>query len=181
MVTAACVGRDREIEVLSSRLRAVSGAELLAVTGDPGSGKSTLLAHLVHHHLASPGAGATLWARVSPWQSATPGSLIRQLLQVHHAESEPADGLVNALVAATDTTDGPVLVAIDDADLADEASLHALVTLIREHRSRRILVVVTTARPGTRLAGQAFDELRLEGVDAQGTADLAEQRVLRGS
>lgn len=175
MVTAACVGRDREIDVLSSRLRTVSGAELIAISGNPGCGKSTLLTHLVQYHLASPDAGTTLWARVSPWQAATPGSLIRQLLQDQQVELDRAGDLVDALLEAT-TSDGPVLVAVDDADLADEESLHALVTLIREHRTRRILVVVTTARPGTRLAGQAFDELRLEGVDAQGAADLAGQR-----
>ncbi|TYQ11433.1 UNVERIFIED_ORG: Response regulator containing a CheY-like receiver domain and an HTH DNA-binding domain [Gordonia westfalica J30] len=175
MVTAACVGRDREIELLTSRLRTVSGADLLAISGNPGCGKSTLLTHLVQYQLASPDAGTTLWARASPWEAATPGSLIRQLLQDRQVEPDRAGGLVDALLEAT-TSDGPVLVAVDDADLADEESLHALVTLIREHRSRRILAVVTTARPGTRLTGQAFDELRLEGVDAQGTADLAGQR-----
>ncbi|ETA04917.1 MULTISPECIES: helix-turn-helix transcriptional regulator [Gordonia] len=175
MVTAACVGRDREIDVLSTRLRTVSGAELIAISGNPGCGKSTLLTHLVQYHLASPDAGTTLWARVSPWQAATPGSLIRQLLQDQQVEPDRAGDLVDALLEAT-ASDVPVLVAVDDADLADEESLQALVTLIREHRTRRILVVVTTARPGTRLAGQAFDELRLEGVDAQGTADLAGQR-----
>ena len=52
MVTAACVGRDREIDVLSTRLRTVSGAELIAISGNPGCGKSTLLTHLVQYHLA---------------------------------------------------------------------------------------------------------------------------------
>ncbi|MCR5979329.1 AAA family ATPase [Gordonia jinghuaiqii] len=180
MVTAACVGRDREIEVLFSRLRSVASAEFLAVTGDPGSGKSTLLDHLVRRRLASAESGPTLWARVTPWQAEVSGSLVRQLVQ-HVGDARESstedDDLVGMLDAAVRCdTDATTLVAIDDADLADEESIRALVTLTRDHRARRLLIVVTTTRPGAGLAGLTFDELRLAGVGPEGTADIAAQR-----
>ncbi|MFT4393600.1 AAA family ATPase [Gordonia lacunae] len=191
MVTGGCVGRDREIELLSSRLDAVSESGFLAVTGDPGIGKTTLLRYLVRRRLSAPTTGPTLWAAVSPWRVHTPGALIRQLIQDRPdatpttATDPTADDLLDALLAAvtapaeTSTQmpgDTAVLIAVDDADLADEESLQALVSLTREHRDRRILVVITMSRPGARLVGNALDELRLEGLDAPGTADIAAQR-----
>ncbi|MDV7099340.1 LuxR C-terminal-related transcriptional regulator [Gordonia amicalis] len=182
MVTAACVGRDREVDALWSRLRHATGAEFLAVSGDPGSGKSTLLTHLVARHRAeshgTDDTGATLWARVSPWQASTPGALVRQLLQDHSpAGTTDVETLVGGLLAALGpAADTPSLIAIDDADLADEMSLQALLTLTRDHRACRVLVVATTSRPGARLVGQPLDELRLEGIDPQGTAEIAGRR-----
>ncbi|OCH79226.1 LuxR family transcriptional regulator [Gordonia sp. UCD-TK1] len=191
MVTGGCVGRDREIELLFSRLDAVSESGFLAVTGDPGIGKSTLLRHLVRRRLSAPTTGSTLWAAVSPWRAHTPGALIRQLVQ-DRPDATPAtaadptpDDLLDALLAAVTTPaesstevpgDTAGLIAVDDADLADEESLQALVSLTREHRDRRILVALTMSRPGTRLVGNALDELRLDGLDPTGTADLAAQR-----
>ena len=191
MVTGGCVGRDREIELLFSRLDAVSESGFLAVTGSPGIGKSTLLRHLVRRRLSAPTTGSTLWAAVSPWRAHTPGALIRQLVQ-DRPDATPAtaadptpDDLLDALLAAVTTPaesstevpgDTAGLIAVDDADLADEESLQALVSLTREHRDRRILVVLTMSRPGTRLVGNALDELRLDGLDPTGTADLAAQR-----
>lgn len=182
MVTSTlCAGRDREIEYLTSRLHAVRGVDLVAVTGDPGIGKTSFLARLVRGHRDSGGAGHTLRAQVSAWQAHTPGALIRQLTQ---DPALPADELVDGLLAAVHRTGptprapAPTLIAVDDADLADEPSLRALVTLLREHRDLRVLMVVTTTRPGTTLAGVTPDEIRLPGIGADSAAEIAVHRGL---
>ena len=178
VISTVCAGRDREIDVLSARLDASTGADFLAVTGDPGIGRSTLLGRIVDLHRRTAGDAHTLVAQVSPWQSQSPGSLIRQLVQAAARTTPESPGeLTDLLLAAIPDSDGDTtLIAVDDADSADEESVQALVALTREHRSRRILVVVTTGRPGTRLAGTTFDELRLDGVGPDATSEIAAQR-----
>ncbi len=178
VISTVCAGRDREIDVLSARLDASTGADFLAVTGDPGIGRSTLLGRIVDLHRRTAGDAHTLVAQVSPWQSQSPGSLIRQLVQATARTTPESPGeLTDLLLAAIPDSDGDTtLIAVDDADSADEESVQALVALTREHRSRRILVVVTTGRPGTRLGGTTFDELRLDGVGPDATSEIAAQR-----
>ncbi|WP_232717879.1 helix-turn-helix transcriptional regulator [Gordonia metallireducens] len=178
VISTVCAGRDREVGVLTERLREISGTDLLVVTGDPGIGKTTLLNRTVDLHRRTAGDAHVLVAQASPWQSRSPGALIRQLTQdtTGATPTNPGELAERLLAVIPDTDDQPTLVAVDDADSADEESLQALITLTREHRSCRILIVVTAGRPGIRLAGTTFDELRLDGVGPDAASEIAAQR-----
>ena len=167
IVAATCVGRDRELAELGRRFAATAtrGADIVAVVGESGIGKSALLRRLADQH---PGAH---WARAAAWEADTPGAVLSQLLQ-DAAPTEP----VSAARYFVDRITGPALVVVDDAEHADEVSLHALASTVRHHGDLPLLVVLgMTVRP-QRMADLISDEIRLEGLDAAAVADLAASR-----
>ena len=70
----------------------------------------------------------------------------------------------------------PTLVVVDDAEHADDASLHALATAVRHHRDVGLLVVLGMTDRQARVADLISDEIRLEGLDAAAVAELAASR-----
>ncbi|MEE4025667.1 LuxR C-terminal-related transcriptional regulator [Gordonia sp. PKS22-38] len=167
MVVATCVGREREIETIGTRVRTVAGTEFVVVSGESGVGKSTLLAHLVRLHADSVDTGRALWAQATNWDHSTPEAVLRQLIQ-----SEGGAAALSGLLA---DAEGPTLVAIDDAEHIDPESLHTLLTVTREHRSRT-LVVLSMSLPVRGLRGLVVDELRLDGIGVDAVAEIAASR-----
>lgn len=167
-----CVGRDRELgELARLHSEASSGdARIAAVVGEVGSGKSTLVQRFAERQ------SAPLWqACCVPWETGTPGAVLHQLFQVE-LSGDPltiARHIVEHVSAAADPTDARLIV-IDDAQHADEASLHALVTTVRHHRSTPLLVVLTMPSESSPPAQFASRILTVPHLDVAGVKTLAE-------
>lgn len=168
IVSAACVGRDRELTELTARCAATAstGADVVAVLGAPGLGKTTLVNRLAVDH------GHALVARALPWETDTAGAVLGQLLQ-EDVSGDAADRFLERIA----DTDGPALVIVDDAEHADTHSMQVLETAVRHHRARPVLVILAMANPDPPAAQVVSAELRLTGLDAAGIAQLA---ALRG-
>lgn len=153
-----------------------SGADAVVVLGKGGMGKSTLLRALAQR---VPAGTLVRTARAAPWESGTPAALLRQLLAdlgpaAPKGPADPVDA-VDRLLATL--ADAPTLLLVDDADVADERSMQALVSGVRRHRAAPLLVVLA-GRSSTRLLGElATESVRMEGLDAAAMAELA---ALRG-
>jgi DNA-binding CsgD family transcriptional regulator len=167
IVATTCVGRDPELAELGRRYAetATDGADIVAVLGEPGIGKSALLLRLANEH------GGARWARAATWEAATPGGVLSQLLQ----EPVPLEP-VAATTLFVDRVGGPTLVAVDDADYADDMSLRALATAVRHHRNLPLLVVLGMTSMTSSAADMISGEIRLEGLEPAAIAELAAQR-----
>ncbi|MGW0788780.1 AAA family ATPase [Streptomyces sp. NPDC002911] len=170
--------RSKELQILNEAFTESTrrSGRLVIVTGGPGSGKTQLL----HEFLAAPDrSGARiLQGTAHPAERDRPMSLLRQLLRngevqpvpvnparpagrhtktfsrqfEHRLKTEPGDpepGTTEALLRLADG-ERPLVVAVDDAHLMDEASLSAVVHLLGRSRFRPVLVVcATSGHPGT--------------------------------
>ncbi|GAA3457945.1 ATP-binding protein [Dactylosporangium matsuzakiense] len=164
------VERDAELEIFEEALAACSagtGAALL-VSGPVGVGKTELLQAFARR---ATDAGATvLWATASHAERSMALALLGQLLSSARLPAEHNDRL-SRLVNSGASTPGseggqalpaaflrdlttmllelaertPVLLAVDDAHVADEASLNCLLYLLRRSARSRLLVVLNEA------------------------------------
>ncbi|QKV96585.1 AAA family ATPase [Streptomyces sp. NA02950] len=158
--------RTTELEILSEAFAACTGGsgQLVIVTGGPGSGKT----ELVYEFLTRAGeTGAlVLTATASRMERARPMSVFSQLLHSGDVSCDARD-----LIPPPDAQGGtksrtehgpsgvdhishqvttsllelsqgrPVVIAIDDAHLMDNDSLHTTLDLLRRMRTRKILVI----------------------------------------
>ncbi|WP_405689514.1 AAA family ATPase [Streptomyces sp. NBC_01185] len=180
--------RSKELHILNEAFTECTrrSGRLVIVTGGPGSGKTQLL----HEFLAAPDrSGARiLHGTAHPAQRDRPMSLLRQLLRngevqplplnptqrvgIHaeafsrHSEYRGGTGFEGPEPDTTEALlrlaegDGPLVVAVDDAHLMDEASLCAVVHLLGRSRFRPVLVVCTTSgHSGTGRCSAAHAEL----------------------
>jgi DNA-binding CsgD family transcriptional regulator len=144
----------------------------VVVTGSPGSGRTRLVTSYAARH------GAALTARGAAWEADAELGVVAQLLG---AADLPADVLdVAALLAerAGGTSEQPGLVVVDDAGLADPASLRALSTAVHHRRERPFLVVLVTGVgepvPATAaLIDAVRDRVVVPPLDARGVRELA--------
>jgi tetratricopeptide (TPR) repeat protein len=149
------VGRDRELAALAAALADARAGRrgVLLVEGAPGMGKTTLL----RAGLRSAEPSLVLWASGDETERDVDHGVIDQLVRA--APLSPADraelrGAMGpdplqtgaAIVALVDrlelARDRPVVVAVDDAQWADEASLRALTFAARRLRRDPLLLVV---------------------------------------
>ncbi|MFB4420908.1 AAA family ATPase [Streptomyces sp. QL37] len=170
--------RSKELHILNEAFTESTrrSGRFVIVTGGPGSGKTQLL----HEFLAAAGRSGAhiLQGTAHPAERDRPMSLLRQLLRngevlpVPSDPARPAGRRTEPLPrnsehrgdtrsddpdnATTETllrlADGerPLVVAVDDAHLMDEASLGAVVRLLDRSRFRPVLVVcATSGHPGT--------------------------------
>lgn len=163
-----CVGRDRELDELARRSAASQGADLLAVIGNHGIGKSTLLRRLAERH-----SGPVWWAQAAPWESDTPGAVLRQLLQ-DDVTADPVDAAAAVVDRITST---PVLAVVDDAEHADTVSKQALTTAVRQHLDLPLLVVFASSEHDWTTTNFVADPMHLGGLAPAAVAELA---ALRG-
>jgi hypothetical protein len=127
------------------------GGEAVLLQGDAGLGKSHLLEHFVRSARLEQPQSVTLVARALDSERRQPGTLVRHLLSgapataVAHAE-EPGD-CTSRLVTVARKLAGvvPLLVVVDDATLADEASQEAIGALVQAPPAGTL--VVLAARP----------------------------------
>lgn len=167
-----CVGRDRELGELARQFAEVSsgGARIVAVVGEVGVGKSTLV-----RRFAEQRSTPARLARCAPWETGIPGAVLHQLLQVE-LSGDPltvARQIVEQVSVAEDSPDAHLIV-LDDAQHADEISLHALVTAVRHHRSVPLLVILTLPSATSAPVDFASETVVVPGLDVAGVAALVE-------
>ncbi|AFM15117.1 response regulator containing a CheY-like receiver domain and an HTH DNA-binding domain [Mycolicibacterium chubuense NBB4] len=166
---ATFVGRVREIDELTRRCTAAAsdGIGVLTVTGRPGVGKTALLRQVATR------CPAVRWATATAWESALAGGVVTQLLAAP-APAEPVAAA--AAMAEAFAGDEPALIVVDDAQHADLASLQALSTLTRRHRTLPLLVVLLTDGSAPAVPGLGTEQLRLTGLSRAEVAELASAR-----
>ena len=165
------IGRERELAVIDRRLRDLRGPSVLAVTGEPGIGKTRLLEELAeraraHGCAVLRGRALEFESAVpyAPFADALDGEIdvgtvarlgeepLAELARILPSLGErPAPRLATEryrLHRATRTLLGelarrrPLILALDDMQWADEASLELLATLVRRPPAGRLLLAV---------------------------------------
>lgn len=134
MGAVTLVGREAERARLSAACSpdGDASARLLAVLGPAGVGKSALVAAVTE------GLGASR-ITATAWEQELPLGLLGQLWPDVVTTRDP---VVAASQLASDLAPGdPVVLVVEDAHWADAASLQALTTLVRHHRTTPIVVV----------------------------------------
>jgi DNA-binding CsgD family transcriptional regulator len=186
------VGRVEALAALHESYAAAvaGGARVAVVSGPIMSGKSSLVRGFADTIAA--GDGRVLAAIGSTGERDVPMGVLGQLLQSAGKRVEFGTGPDQALpdhrvvdeccALLTDVVDGgPALLLVDDVQYADEASLHALLYLLRRIGTARLLVVLSAADPGAPPAAALIAELgrlmpvrsvRLGMLDAAGLAAL---------
>ena len=196
------VGRHGALIALRAALRSAGRprAHPALIIGEPGIGKTRLMAEL-----ADGFDGRVLWASCWdgdgapafwPWvqvvrelgASAAPGDAALELRDLAPAADEDAarfqmfDAVAAQLAGASSS--GPVLIAIDDLQWADVASLRLLRFVARDPRIRSI-AIVAASRDGLALDEPAMSELvaeaaaggvlvRLDGLEVTAVGELLE-------
>jgi DNA-binding CsgD family transcriptional regulator len=179
-MSAALIGRDAELALLSDALAARPGClNAVILEGRAGIGKTTLLRHLFDTHLDGPKLAARPVAAEAELTFAVLGDLLGQappdalthLPPPQQAALDAAllrsgDGtapngrvlgtaLHTVLARVAESGDGPLLLLIDDAQWADQASCAALGFAIRRLDDRPVRLVV--AERTDTVAGDPLD------------------------
>ncbi|WP_237341339.1 helix-turn-helix transcriptional regulator [Williamsia soli] len=166
-----CVGREGELAALAGHLSeaGTGDATIVAVTGEPGIGKSSVVRCLAEHH-----KGPVWRARCASWETETSGAVLHQLFQQDLPGSPivVADQILDHL-EFEDGTGGVRLIVIEDAEFADETSLHALVSAVRHHRGLPLLVVLTVGDADSAATTLASDVIVMSGLAVSDVAELA--------
>ncbi len=191
------VGRTRELEMLRAQLDGAAAGKPAAVVlvGEPGIGKSTLLDAALRD-----AEGVLLTASGDEAETDLDYGIIDQLLR-----DAPVDAALRARLVPTPGTDPLqagmnllaeldelgldrlLLVAIDDAHLADRASLDALTFVARRMRADATALLVT-ARVAqidhlptglVRLAERSGGYLELQGLDGDAVTNIVESDLGR--
>ncbi|WP_309231563.1 LuxR C-terminal-related transcriptional regulator [Nocardia sp. SYP-A9097] len=131
-------GRDQALGALRELLAtARAGAAVsVVIDGVRGAGKTELLNQFLREHAELP----TLWAGAAQWEQHTPLGVAEQLLRT--PVPEPAWRALLSRLADAGIKGGPVIVAVDNAHLADVASLQALTSAL-ERASEGVLLLLT--------------------------------------
>jgi DNA-binding CsgD family transcriptional regulator len=167
------IGRSAEVaQVLALIDDAETAGGVLVVRGDAGIGKSTLLRAATDHarergHLLLGTSGtpaeqhlpfAALHHLLGPALSATTLLSVPHRAALNHvfgyaSAGSPSPPFVIALAAlellAEHASDRPLLVAVDDAQWLDEASLDVLLFVARRLRTERIVLLLATRESET--------------------------------
>ncbi|WP_051800029.1 LuxR family transcriptional regulator [Catenuloplanes japonicus] len=160
------IGRAAELH------RLTAGADpLLLLAGDLGSGRTTMLEHAIG---AAQDAGSRVLRAVgSEAESALPHAALHQLLR--QPLSSPAADPFAAGLALLDalTLLEPALVAVDDAQWIDRASLDALAFAGRRLSGTRVRIVIAyTGEPPV----QGFPTVTLGPLDPRAAAQLLDSQ-----
>lgn len=139
-------GRGAELAALSDWLRSDRAAPLL-LHGSPGIGKSRLLSEFLA--VAEAGGWAVHPGACEAYPAARALQPVHQIAQSLGCE---AGGLADALAALA----GPVLLAIDDWQWADDASVQAVDGLLASAPARegRLRLLLSSREGATRLIGE---------------------------
>jgi ATP/maltotriose-dependent transcriptional regulator MalT len=180
MTGAALVGRRREFGALEDALAAASDGEpqVVLVEGEAGVGKSSLVRAFREKHLD---VSTLAWAG-DDTETQLPFAMVGQLLENDRSWADPyttGAALLTRLDEAAAC--GAVLVVLDDAHLADLASLVAVNFAIRRLRHSPVLSLFTARRaqvdrlPSSirRIADETGRRIALDGLSIEEVQELA--------
>lgn len=141
------IGRDTVLAELRDQARRVGehGSRFLLLTGVSGCGRTALVERFAAHH-----DGPVLRAVGASWETTRDYGIIDQLAPGAVDVPDPvaaAERFARHLAGLA----GTVLVVVDDAHWADEASLQTLASTVRHHPRLRLLVVATAVEGDTRV------------------------------
>lgn len=147
------------------------------VSGALGSGKTALLDAFADRAVL---AGAAFVSAAGSWaERGVRSGVLSQLL--HDAGVSSPSALCFRLRELTEHT--PMVIAVDDAHLADQPSLNGLLSLVRRMRSTRLMFVFTESTGGVRCAFRRellrlphCTPIDLEPLTLQGVTALAGDR-----
>ncbi|GAA0223562.1 helix-turn-helix transcriptional regulator [Cryptosporangium japonicum] len=190
----ALVEREQQCEVLTTLYRKCrNGSSGIAIVGGPiGSGKSALLEHT--GQLFRGGAAVHLAAQCSATESTMQFSVLDQLfqtsgIQVLVPDKETAEPSARTRRSVRRTLDrlaaeSPLVITVDDAHHADEASLACLLYAARRLARARILFILTTRTETGQWSGGLLSEflylpqatyLPVEPISLVGAATFLEE------
>jgi DNA-binding SARP family transcriptional activator len=212
MVDPGLVDRERELAVLADVVdRLHDGSHgLVLVEGPPGIGKSCLVGE--GRRLAAERSVHVLYARGSQLESAFAFGVVRQLFEPPLADPGRRDELLGEAAAGARgvfdvaggetegfavlhglywltvnlTTQGPVMLCVDDAQWCDAASLRFLAYLVRRLDGLPVLVVATVRTSEEPQEEDLLGEIALEpdavvlrpaALSLEATAALVERRL----
>jgi DNA-binding CsgD family transcriptional regulator len=167
------VAREAQLAELARLLRSTGerGPAQVVVAGRAGSGRSALVAQYATEH------GGTFVRGVS-WETDLELGLVSQALGGRDLPTDvsTAAAALAALLGGSEARPG--LLVVDDAHWADPASLQAISTAVRHHRTRPFLVVLvaTTGRPvpaTSALLDAISDRVVVPSLDVAGVQALA--------
>ncbi|MDH6131367.1 DNA-binding NarL/FixJ family response regulator [Kitasatospora sp. MAA4] len=163
------VDREDHLAQLDQVLTAAAaqGARLATVAGPAASGKSTLVRNFTDRAAAR---GVTvLSTAVTAMDRTRPLRMLQRLVPGEPFGGEWADRLPLAVLeACVRRMPGPVVLVVDDAHDADEASLRCLFALVRQVREAPLLVL---------LAGRDDRGTGVPGLQIQPARDLLDRRI----
>ncbi len=207
------VDRDRELAALRSMLDGLEGGQpgLLLFEGPAGIGKTRLLAEA--RRLAAERSVRVLSARGSALESAFAFGVVRQLFEAEVGDPARRDELLRGAAAGAGavfdiadgdraegfavlhglywlavnlTTERPLVLAVDDAQWCDGASLRFLAYLVRRLAAVPVLVLATLRTGEQHDHEDLIAELALEPealvvrpapLSTEATAELVERRL----
>jgi class 3 adenylate cyclase/tetratricopeptide (TPR) repeat protein len=194
--TVELVGRAGECRLLDEILddARASRSRALAIRGEAGVGKSSLLSYAIDQ------AKGFLVLRTVGFESEAELAF-SGLLQLYRplldrldelpSHQERALGAALGLAPAQDvdkltigvatlgllalaSEDADVLVAVDDAQWLDSASIDAILFAVRRLEADRVAVLLTVREDGSGFQTAGVEELRVEGLDPEATRLLLE-------
>ncbi|WP_271217088.1 helix-turn-helix transcriptional regulator [Streptosporangium carneum] len=164
-------GRDRELKSLTELLDSTAAGRggMAVITGPVVGGKTAVLHELGMRSIAA--GGRLVRARCTPAERSLDWGVADQILGRGAAERLTAhrdgDAVEEVCVSLFQMAEAnPVLLAIDDVDLADDPSLLAILAMAPQLANTRMMIAVTICldRPPARLLDVAGTLLRLPGV-----------------
>jgi predicted ATPase len=198
------VGRDGEVALAVAELRGLRGgrASVLVIEGEAGIGKTRLVSGIVEEARARDMAAFV--GQAHPFERTRPFGAMASALDLNRRSRDPRRAAIGALLVGggagaasgfagesqyqiveeivdlveSSCAQRPVLLVVEDIHWADQATLLAILSVVRQLTLEQLLVVVT-ARPSPRSADVArlLADLAAGGAHALGLLPLTPDDV----
>jgi predicted ATPase len=190
------VGRDGEVALAVAELRRLRAGRAAAfvIEGEAGIGKTRLVQGIVEEAQARDMVAFV--GQAHPFERTRPFSAMAAALDLNRRSKDPRRAAIGALLGGggaesqyrileeivdlveSGCAQGPVVLVVDDIHWADQATLSAILSVVRQLTLQPLLVVVT-ARPSPRSADVArlLEDLATGGARTLGLLPLTPDDV----